>query len=390
MPDHHVPSIDASLTELLLAEGPLTRLDLQRKLGVSRPTLSAAVNRLLDRGALAESGIAVYGPGRNGRPQALLAPNRSAGTAVGIELGRTQLAVTVLAVDGTVLAQVSARTGIHVPLQWKLEEALKHVKLFAASGQVSPGKVVGVGVGVTGRHPAAAAGGELSPGDPDDVDLSAVRRLIPAPITWDNNTRMSAVRYLAGTSLTASDLGILFVVLSSGVSAGVLEQGRVFRGAGAAGELGHVCVEFGGELCSCSSRGCLEAYVGVDAVVKSARRRGLAVSSVEELADHIQARDSAALHLARDVGSYLGIGLSAAAMMLDPRGIVVTGPLAAWGDAFISSAEAELSARRKAIGLASPRIVVAASSEGDSSHGAALRVLQEWGTSYLVEGHFSS
>jgi predicted NBD/HSP70 family sugar kinase len=390
MPDHHAPSMDSSLTELLLAEGPLTRLDLQRKLGVSRPTLSAAVNRMLGRGALAECGTAAYGPGRNGRPQTLLAPNRSAGAAVGIELGRTQLAVTVLAVDGTVLAQESARTEIHVPLQRKLEEALEHIKVLAASGHISPRKVVGVGVGVTGRHPVPAAAGELSPEDPDDVDLSAVRKLIPAPVTWDNNTRMSAVRYLAGTSPATSDLGILFVVLSSGVSAGVLEQGRVFRGAGAAGELGHVCIESGGELCSCGSRGCLEAYVGVDAVVKSALRRGLAVSSVEELAAHIEARAPAALHLARDVGSYLGIGLSAAAMMLDPRGIVVTGPLATWGDAFISSAEAELSARRKAIGLASPRILVAASSEGDSSHGAALRVLQRWGASYLVEGHFSS
>ena len=52
--------------------------------------------------------------------------------------------------------------------------------------------------------------------------------------------------------------------MSTGVGGGLVLDGRLYRGTGGAGEVGHMPVEWGAdsELCGCGRRGCLEAYVG--------------------------------------------------------------------------------------------------------------------------------
>ncbi|WP_435848620.1 ROK family protein [Streptomyces javensis] len=66
-------------------------------------------------------------------------------------------------------------------------------------------------------------------------------------------------------------------LIGSGVSASVITHGSPHRGAtGSAGEWGHTTVQAGGRRCRCGARGCLEAYVGAEAVLERYRqaRRG--------------------------------------------------------------------------------------------------------------------
>lgn len=373
--------------DLLLKEGPLTRLDLQRKLGVSRPTLSAAVKRLIGSGALVEQGQAEYGAGRNGRPQALLGPNGAAGNAIGIELARTNVVVSVVTMTGDARVEESVKAATEMPLQGKLEAALDLIRALAARASVDLTNVVGIGLGVTGRYPIIDPETGVSTDQPVDLDLTPLSSWLGAPITWDNNTRMSAIHYASQAALPASDdADVLFVVLSSGVSGAVLSRGDIFRGAGAAGELGHVCVQLGGAHCSCGLQGCLEAYVGIDAVLQNGRSRGLRLSQFKDLENHgDEFAHGITTKLAQEVGTYLGAGLSSAAMMLDPDRIVLSGPLLAMGTPLVSAAYAELSARRSAVHLSVPNVEVAAAPVYRSSRGAALRVLQIWGTSFLLQ-----
>jgi len=64
-----------------------------------------------------------------------------------------------------------------------------------------------------------------------------------------------------------------FVYVSGeiGIGAGVVVQGRLFRGThGFAGELGHVVVRPEGPPCRCGGRGCLERYAGQEALLAAA------------------------------------------------------------------------------------------------------------------------
>ena len=57
-------------------------------------------------------------------------------------------------------------------------------------------------------------------------------------------------------------------MLSSGIGAGLILGGRLYRGAGGtAGEIGHVLVDEHGPICRCGNRGCLETFAGADALL---------------------------------------------------------------------------------------------------------------------------
>ena len=57
---------------------------------------------------------------------------------------------------------------------------------------------------------------------------------------------------------------VVYVMVSSGIGAGLVLDGRLYRGAtGIAGELGHVRVRRDGAVCRCGNRGCLETVAAV-------------------------------------------------------------------------------------------------------------------------------
>ena len=52
---------------------------------------------------------------------------------------------------------------------------------------------------------------------------------------------------------------VVFVTVSTGIGAGVIVNGEVYRGShGLAGEVGHMVVDLNGLLCGCGRRGCWE------------------------------------------------------------------------------------------------------------------------------------
>ena len=55
------------------------------------------------------------------------------------------------------------------------------------------------------------------------------------------------------------------------VQFGLVLRGRAYRGArGTAGEIGHTCIDEGGQFCYCGNRGCLETLASGSAIVRAA------------------------------------------------------------------------------------------------------------------------
>ncbi|MBI0384614.1 ROK family protein, partial [Streptomyces albiflaviniger] len=60
----------------------------------------------------------------------------------------------------------------------------------------------------------------------------------------------------------------VIALIGSGVGAAIVTAGVPYRGAtSSAGEWGHTVVQVGGRACRCGAVGCLEAYVGAQAVL---------------------------------------------------------------------------------------------------------------------------
>ena len=96
-----------------------------------------------------------------------------------------------------------------------------------------------------------------------EVPISAqLARAFGRSVRLENDANAAALaewRFGAGRGSRA----FAFLTMSTGVGAGFILDGRLYRGARyGAGEVGHMPVVLGGRACVCGLRGCLEAYTG--------------------------------------------------------------------------------------------------------------------------------
>ncbi|MGB0093720.1 MAG: ROK family protein, partial [Solirubrobacteraceae bacterium] len=182
------------------------------------------------------------------------------------------------------------------------------------------------------------------PGFSGRVELgSAVSRSIGgARVMIDNDVRVGVLGEFhrgAGRPYT----NMLGVWVGTGVGGGLVLEGELHDGRGAAGEIGHAVVKEGGRRCSCGRRGCLEAYAGRARMERRARKlagrgRQTALFSIMEQRgrDHLSSgvyahalkqEDSLARELIDDATWALGLGIASAQNLLDLEAIIVGGGL---------------------------------------------------------------
>src|SRR5690606_19684511 len=200
------------------------------------------------------------------------------------------------------------------------------------------------------------------------------------PTEYDNEANLAALGELwFGGGAELGD----FVHVSGeiGIGAGIVVDGRVFRGAhGFAGELGHLVAEPGGPPCSCGGRGCLEQVAGQEALLRAA---GLPVAGpdapddpVRALVGLLEAGDPAALAAVERAGRALGGALAAAVNLIDPDAIVLGGvfsPLAGW---IRPPVEAVLAGGPGSLRRGAPPVAVSGLAEGAAVLGAAGLVIE--------------
>ena len=192
----------------------------------------------------------------------------------------------------------------------------------------------------------------------------------------------------AGAAKGASNA--LLLTLGTGIGGGVLARGRIYRGAGGAGELGHITVDPSGPRCPCGNTGCVEAFASGTAIADS----GLAAAKAEPLSALGQALaegraitsplvtelaaegDPAAAQVLEEAGRKLGVGLAGLANAFAPEVIVIGGGAAAAGELLLQPAREEL--RRRALGLHRSVPVVPAHFGPEAGMlGAALLAIEE-------------
>jgi glucokinase len=130
----------------------------------------------------------------------------------------------------------------------------------------------------------------------------------------------------------------IYINVGTGIGAGIISNGCLIRGyTDSAGEFGHVSIDPSGTRCSCGNYGCLEMYASSPGLVKLAKSR---LTNGEEsiyftrdespirgrqIYQAAKNKDPFALRLYRDVGHYLGIGITNLIYLFNPEIIILGG-----------------------------------------------------------------
>ena len=162
----------------------------------------------------------------------------------------------------------------------------------------------------------------------------------PVSISNDVNVATNAEFELGAAKPFKSILGVFW---GTGVGGGVVLDGVLWEGRGAAGEIGHIVVKCDGRRCPCGRIGCMEAYAGRGAMETRVRERvkegekTVLFEIMEEkgkprLSSGIWARalernDKLAHHMIDRAVDAIGVGVASALNLLDVDAVVIGGGL---------------------------------------------------------------
>jgi glucokinase len=159
---------------------------------------------------------------------------------------------------------------------------------------------------------------------------SLVERATRLPVGFGHDVRAGALaEWRLGAGRGLEDL--VFVPVGTGVSAGIIVQGRLVTGGGYAGEIGHLDAGHG-EPCTCGGRGCVEAVASAAAVARRyAAASGRPVAGAREVAERMVAGDPAARRVWADATEALALALAWTSVVLAPQAVLLGGGLARSG-----------------------------------------------------------
>jgi glucokinase len=163
---------------------------------------------------------------------------------------------------------------------------------------------------------------------------------IPVAVDDDANAA-SLAEWTIGVGRGYQNLAV--IVVGTGVGAGLILNGRLFRGrCGWAGELGHTVMQHDGPVCSCGRRGCLQALASGRVLERAVTTHNL--SGVQDIITAVEKRETWATQLVEHCGYWIGLAGANVANLLNLEAVVISGSLSklphplwsALEDAFLS------------------------------------------------------
>jgi predicted NBD/HSP70 family sugar kinase len=306
---------------------PCSRHDLSEATGLSAASVSNVVRELIDEGIAAEAG-SVDSDG--GRPRVLLRVNPDYGYVIGVDVGETRVRV------GLFDLMMTERATAAYPLDPRehgpdviVAAILSGLDAVLTAAGVRSSAVLGAGVGVPGiveRGPEV-----LVHGQPFGWASVPLERLLRAgtrlPLHIDNGAKtMGQAELWFGAGRGARHAVVCLI--GSGVGASIITGRNPHRDAAAnAAEWGHTTIVVGGRACRCGSRGCLEAYVGAEAILD---RFGHSLPGDDEesaLAALIglAATSAEAEQVLAETALYIGVGIADVINLISPERIILGG-----------------------------------------------------------------
>lgn len=336
--------------------GPISRTALIELTDYRPATVGAIASELIAENLIVEIGTLSAG---HGRKRVLLDINKSHICAIGISFTNTNVTYILSQFDGHVLCQSEIQVENKKARKDLVFQITDHVQELIA--QYADKNIVGIGLCMPLHDPTDYQHPDTSVASSEYFDLWMHDNLKPLlenrcqlPVKVFSGVTLPAIaEHRFGVAKDADDF--IWVELSNGIGTSLFCNGRAVSGANAAaGELGHTVISFqeNDRLCYCGKPGCVEgstAWPALQSDIRSALNQGvfsmLQTNShsdsftVQNVRDALDAGDRMCMHFVKKAANRIGIAISNAINLLNPKLIVLYGFMLELGDYFLSNLE---------------------------------------------------
>jgi predicted NBD/HSP70 family sugar kinase len=318
-----------TVLETIRASAPVSRAEISRLVGISKPTVSLAIQSLLDAGLVRE---AAEGPDGPSYGAVFFEPVPEAALVLGFDLGARFLRGAICDLRGEIRARLDVEVAGNDADGMVEEIASLRVHLVEAAGladELIDGVVVGVpGVvdAKTGRIDLATSvagleGTTFGPALGDRLDL---------PVSLENDVNLAALgEQWQGVARGVDDF--VFLSVGTGMGAGLVLHGELHRGHnGAAGEVDFALVGLAQDVDPCA--GAISEYTARLVAERAGPTTLRAPFDARDIFAAARAGDSLAHDVVEEVARRIALHIVPIAAVTDISLAVLGGGLGANGD----------------------------------------------------------
>jgi glucokinase-like ROK family protein len=302
----------------------------------SVPSISKAVNELVEEGFVVEQG---YAPSSGGRRPLMYSLKQEALYILTVAMDQLSTRIQMVDLLNNPVADLVMAELKLLDNPNSLATLIEYIDDYILSTNIPKDKIAGIGIGMPGFINAVEGFNYtyLDSGSESLTQLVSDKTGVPTYI--DNDSSLIALaEQKFGIAKARKD--VMVINLGWGIGLGMIINGEIYRGHnGFAGEFSHIPLSEDGALCTCGKRGCLEAeasmLVVAEKAIKGIKKGHISIlkhtdeDKAKMVGDAIMEAanngDQFAVELLSDAGYKIGKALAILIHIMNPASIVLSG-----------------------------------------------------------------
>lgn len=309
-----------SVIRTILEHGSISRAAIAGHLGLTKATVSAIVQVLLDRGLIEEIGS---DDTKKGRKPILLRLDPTCGYIISLDLASETITLMTANLLGG---------NCHIYQYSAPENSANLIPTLVTAIQAaidtlpeSRYGLLGIALGIHGvvHHNQIIF---LPYSSYADLDLvTPLSETFHVPVLMENEANLSV---LGEWSFCHQTNEMLYISVHSGIGVGIIMKNQLVKGKnGYAGEFGHSIIQIGGRPCPCGNQGCLEQYASERALFAELSELKHMPIHADIFEDLYRRGDPDARRLVENFITYMSIGINNLLNAFNPDIIILNSVL---------------------------------------------------------------
>lgn len=340
---HKNSIIKRNIIAHMAVNGQCTLAELTKELHISIPTITKLVSELVDEDIVTDNGK-VETPG--GRRPNIFGLANSAIYFAGVDVSRDRIHYVITDLKNNVTHTETDLDFELTDTEKSLEKMLNSIGNFMQSCGVDTGKILGMGVCMTGRvNPNTGRSYKYFTFTEQPI-REMIEERVGVRVLLENDTRARCyAEYFSGN--IKDEKNILYLHLGRGVAIGVVMDGKLYYGkSGFAGEFGHTPFFDNEIICACGKKGCLETEVsgiaienkiaamiasGVNTILREKYDSGKPIH-IDDVIAAAKHDDTLSIELIEEASEKIGKSIAFLINIFNPELVIIGGNLAQAGD----------------------------------------------------------
>lgn len=291
--------------------------------------------------------------------------------AIGVDLGGSSIKLGIVSETGKLIKKISVKTEAEKGPKKVIDKIVQGINELTEKSKF---KITGIGIGCPGVVTPGKGIVENPPNLPgwDKVNIEKIiSKEFNKPVFVDNDANAAAIGELTFGS-GKKFKSFIMITLGTGVGGGIVIDKKIYHGDfGAAGEIGHIAIDYNGPKCNCGSYGCIEAYAGNQYLRQRVREQlrnhpkskmwklienDLSKVSPRSIQEAAESGDTFAKSVVEELGFQLGSAFTSLCNVLDISVLIIGGGIAGFGKPLFDSIKKTIA--KKVMAPIRPRVRV--------------------------------